>query len=85
MSLNSSDIVLDMDNVVKNERGLKQYLSSEHFPPALQDFMIEDIKSAPMRYFISDNGDVRVPLQELKSLPVTIILRLCTRLKIEKK
>jgi len=50
------DVLCQFDDAIKNERGLRQYLSSQNFPPALQDFLIEDVKKAPLRYFVCDDS-----------------------------
>jgi hypothetical protein len=53
--LNLEEINLD-ENPVKNERGLRYYLSEKKFTPAMQDFLIDNIKKSPMRYFVCDDS-----------------------------
>ena len=51
-----NQISINFDNAIKNERELRQFMFSKNFPPALQDFLIENINQSPMRYFICDDS-----------------------------
>lgn len=54
--IDHNSIICDFNNVIKDERSLRQYLFTQNFPPSLHEFLIEDIKNAPLRYFVQDDS-----------------------------